>query len=62
VRVLFYNKQASDKLVGHLVDLARASNIPVVGVTETCPPAMSYQEWMMSELDDTEKALAGPSS
>ncbi len=62
VRVLFYNKQASDKLVGHLVDLARASNIPVVGVTETCPPGMSYQEWMMSELDDTAKALAGPSS
>jgi zinc/manganese transport system substrate-binding protein len=62
VRVLFYNKQASDKLVRHLVDLARASNIPVVGVTETCPPGMSYQDWMMSELDDTEKALAGPSS
>ena len=62
VRVLFYNKQASDKLVGHLVDLARASNIPVVGVTETCPPGMSYQDWMMSELDETAKALAGPSS
>ncbi len=62
VRVLFYNKQAFDRLVGHLVDLARASNIPVVGVTETCPPGMSYQDWMMSELDDTEKALAGPSS
>jgi zinc/manganese transport system substrate-binding protein len=62
VRVLFYNKQASDKLVRHLVDLARASNIPVVGVTETCPPGMSYQDWMMSELDDTGKALAGPSS
>jgi zinc/manganese transport system substrate-binding protein len=62
VRVLFYNKQASDKLVQHLVDLARASNIPVVGVTETCPPGMSYQDWMMSELDDTEKALAGPPS
>ncbi len=62
VRVLFYNKQASDKLVQRLVDLARASNIPVVGVTETCPPGMPYQDWMMSELDDTEKALAGPSS
>ncbi len=62
VRVLFYNKQASDKLVGHLVDLARASNSPVVGVTEPCPPGMSYQDWMMSELDDTGKALAGPSS
>ena len=47
VRVMFYNKQASDKLVQHLVDLARASNIPVVGVTETCPPGLSYQDWML---------------
>jgi zinc/manganese transport system substrate-binding protein len=61
VRVLFYNKQASDKIVQHLVDLARASNIPVVGVSETCPPSLSYQNWMLSELDKAETALAGPS-
>jgi zinc/manganese transport system substrate-binding protein len=61
VRVMFYNKQASDKVVQHLVDLARASDIPVVGVTETAPPGLSYQDWMLSELDATEKALAGPS-
>jgi zinc/manganese transport system substrate-binding protein len=62
VRVLFYNKQASDQLVMHLVELARASHVPVVGVTETCPPGLSYQEWMLNELDATERALAGPSS
>jgi zinc/manganese transport system substrate-binding protein len=62
IRVLFYNKQASDKIVQHLVDLARASKIPVVGVTETCPPGLSYQNWMRSELDATETALAGHSS
>lgn len=62
VRVLFYNKQASDKIVQHLVDLAHASNIPVVGVTETCPPGLSYQNWMLTQLDETEKALAGPST
>ena len=62
VRVLFYNKQAPNNLVQHLVDLARMSNIPVVGVTETCPPGLSYQKWMLSELDATEKALAGPNS
>jgi zinc/manganese transport system substrate-binding protein len=62
VRVLLYNKQASDKIVQHVVDLARASNIPVVGVTETCPPGLSYQNWMLSELDATETALAGSSS
>jgi zinc/manganese transport system substrate-binding protein len=62
VRVMFYNKQASDKIVQHLVDLARAANVPVVGVTETVPPGMTFQEWMLGELADTEKALGRPSS
>jgi zinc/manganese transport system substrate-binding protein len=62
VRALFYNKQASDKLVQHLVEIARSSGIPVIGVTETCPPGVSYQDWMLNELGETEHALAGPSS
>lgn len=62
VRVLFYNKQASDKIVEHLVALARASKVPVVGVTETIPPGMNFQNWVAGELAETEKALAGPNS
>jgi len=62
VRVLFYNKQAASKIVQHLVALARAGKIPVVGVTETAPPDLSYQDWMLGQLTDTEKALAGPNS
>jgi zinc/manganese transport system substrate-binding protein len=62
VRVLFYNKQAQNNIVQHLVDLARASNIPVVGVTETAPSGASYQDWMLMQLDETQRALAGPSS
>jgi zinc/manganese transport system substrate-binding protein len=62
VRVLFYNEQGSSNLVQHLVKLARMSDIPVVGVTETCPLGLSYQDWMMNELSATEKALAGPNS
>jgi zinc/manganese transport system substrate-binding protein len=62
VRAMFYNKQASDKIVLHLVDIARAANVPVVGVTELVPAGMSFQDWMLSELADTEKALAGPNS
>jgi zinc/manganese transport system substrate-binding protein len=62
VRAMFYNKQASNKIVQHLVDLARTAKIPVVGVTETAPPDISYQDWMLGELGDAEKALAGPSS
>jgi len=62
VRVMFFNKQASDKAVERLVNIARKSKIPVVGVTETEPTGMNYQDWMLSQLNDTEKALAGPSS
>ena len=62
VRVMFYNKQASDKIVQHLVELARASSVPVVGVTELVPPGMTFQQWMLSELNDTAKALGRPSS
>ena len=52
-------RQAGDRASS---TLARAAKIPVVGVTETTPPGMSFQKWMLSELDATEKALAGPSS
>jgi len=62
VRVLFYNKQAATKLVQHLIELARASKIPVVGITETAPAGSSYKDWMLMQLDETERALAGPSS
>jgi zinc/manganese transport system substrate-binding protein len=62
VRVMFYNKQASDKIVQQLVAIARAAKIPVVAVTETQPADMTFQQWMLSEVGDTEKALAGPSS
>ena len=62
MRVLFYNKQATNKLVAHLVDLARAANIPIVGVTETAPPGVSYRDWMLMQLQETQRALAGPSS
>ncbi len=62
VKVMFYNTQASSKIVQHLVALARANGIAVVGVTETAPPNLSYQDWMLGELSAAEKALAGPNS
>lgn len=59
VRALFYNRQVSDNMVQHLVGLARQSDVPVVGVTETAPTGLSYQDWMLTQLEATEKALAG---
>jgi zinc/manganese transport system substrate-binding protein len=62
VRVMFYNKQASSKIVQHLIDIARAAKVPVVAVTELTPPGMSFQDWMLGALGDTEKALVGTNS
>jgi zinc/manganese transport system substrate-binding protein len=62
VKVLFYNKQVTDKLTKTLLDLARASHVNVVGITETQPAGTSFQDWMLTQLGATEKALAGPSS
>ncbi|MBX6327929.1 MAG: zinc ABC transporter substrate-binding protein [Pseudolabrys sp.] len=58
VRVMFYNKQAVSNAVRRLVTMAQNNNIPVVGVTETAPPGQGYVQWMLSELDATERALA----
>lgn len=62
VKVLLYNKQASTKLTQRMLDLARRSDVAVVGVTETEPTGMSYQDWMLTELEELQKALAQPPS
>ena len=62
VKLLLYNKQASTKLTQGMLDLAHRSNVPVVGVTETEPMGISYQDWMLSQLEGLQKALAQPST
>jgi len=62
VKVLIYNSQVSEKLTERLRDLAGRSKVPVVGVTETMPPNVSFQDWVLGELDALDKALSGPNS
>jgi len=62
VKALLYNSQVSEKLTLRLLDIARAVKVPVVGVTETQPPGVSFQDWMLGELDALDKALTGPNS
>jgi len=62
VKVLIYNSQVSEKLTERLRDLAAKSKVPVVGVTETMPPNVSFQDWVLGELDALDKALTGPNS
>jgi len=58
VRVLIYNEQAGGNAIQRLLDIARRSRIPVVGVTETEPPGVDYQQWMLAQLSALGRALS----
>lgn len=62
VKVLIYNKQVSEKLTERLRDIAGKAKIPVVGVTETMPADVTFQDWVLGELDALDKALSGAGS
>ncbi len=55
--ILFYNSQVTDPTTERLQKLAKQSGVPIVGVTETQPPGLSYVEWMKSELNSVQTAL-----
>ena len=59
VKVMIYNAQADDQAVKRLVEIAKASKVPVVGVSETEPKGLTYQAWMMRQLDALDHALSG---
>ena len=62
VKALIYNKQVSEKLTERMLAIADKAKVPVVGVTETQPANVSFEDWMLSELNALDKALTGPSS
>jgi len=62
VKVLIYNSQASDKLTDRLRSIASKAKIPIVGVTETMPANVSYQKWLLDELEMLDKALGSSDS
>lgn len=58
VRLLVYNTQTSGPMARRMRRLAQKAGIPVLGVTETEPPGMTYQAWMLHDLNALERALA----
>jgi zinc/manganese transport system substrate-binding protein len=62
VKALIYNKQVSEKLTERLLAIAAKAKVPVIGVTETQPANVSFQDWIIGELDALDRALSGPSS
>ena len=59
VRVLLYNSQTAEPLTERMRALAAKAGVPVVGVSETAPAGMHYQDWMLAQLDALDAALAG---
>ena len=47
IRVLLYNSQAVSPITAQLRDDARKAGIPVVPVTETLPPHLTFQQWQL---------------
>jgi len=62
VKVLLYNAQVVDAQTTAVRELAEQSGVPVVGVTETMPPAYrSFQAWQLAQDRALLAALGGGS-
>ncbi len=57
VKVLLYNSQSGNALAKRMRKIATDAGVPVVGVSETAPPGMTYQKWMSAQLEALGRAL-----
>jgi zinc/manganese transport system substrate-binding protein len=60
IKVLLYNGQVTSPATDAVKQLAQASNVPVVGVTETLPPSdKDFQDWQLRQITELTTALGG---
>jgi zinc/manganese transport system substrate-binding protein len=59
VKVLLYNNQAVSPITTQIRSAAQAAGIPVIGVSETLPSGMRFQQWQLSQARALERALSG---
>lgn len=57
VKVLIYNQQTVEPTTSRILELAKSSGIPVVGVYETMPHGLTYARWMTSTVDAVAAAI-----
>jgi zinc/manganese transport system substrate-binding protein len=56
-KLLLYNTQTVSPITTRVQQLAKQSGVPLVGVSETEPPGKSFQQWMLSQLEEVRAAL-----
>jgi zinc/manganese transport system substrate-binding protein len=59
IRVLLYNSQAVSPVTARLRAAAQKAGIPVVPVSETLPPHLTFQQWQLDQARAIAAALAG---
>jgi zinc/manganese transport system substrate-binding protein len=58
IRALLYNEQAVSPITARVRETARRAGVPIVGVTETLPPGLSFQAWQLRQIRELQRALA----
>lgn len=58
VKALLYNSQTISPITERIRAAAVADQIPVVGVSETLPPHLNYQQWQLQQARALATALA----
>jgi zinc/manganese transport system substrate-binding protein len=58
VKVLLYNSQAVSPITSRIRSAAVGAGIPVVGVTETLPPNLTFQQWQLAQAQQLDRALS----
>jgi zinc/manganese transport system substrate-binding protein len=58
VRVLLYNDQTVSPITTRIRTAAQTAGIPVVGVSETLRPGLTFQGWQLDQARALERALA----
>jgi zinc/manganese transport system substrate-binding protein len=58
IRVLLYNSQAVSPVTARLRAAAQKAGIPVVPVSETLPPHLTFQQWQLGQARALAAALA----
>ena len=58
IRVLLYNAQAVSPITARLRAAAQSAGIPVVPVTETLPPRLTFQQWQLRQARALAAALS----
>jgi zinc/manganese transport system substrate-binding protein len=55
VHMLFYNRQVVGPTTSNMRSIAAKNHVPIVGVTETQPPGLSFVRWQISQLQSVQQ-------